>query len=498
MPGQRITDQQVRLYMDKKKESSQAVAAAKAGFSERSARNIEKQGYEVARAERNWQTRKNPFEGVWERDILPLLEANPELQAKTLLEHLQQQYSNEYPDNLLRTLQRRVRRWRATFGPQKEIIFRQHHHPAEQGISDFTHCSKLNVTIRGEHLDHRLYHYRLTFSGWEYAQVVQGGESFTALAEGLQNALWMSGGVPQTHRTDSLSAAYKNLSDRDKEEFTDSYKELCIHYGMEATRNNKGISHENGSIESANRHIKSRINQALLLRGSRDFHSLNEYKEFLRKVMQAHNRRVSKRYQEELPLLLPLPERKSTDYTEERVRVTSGSTVTVRKVIYSVPSRLIGESIKVHLYDDRLECFVGSDFVAKLERKRTKSHLRSIDYRHIIGSLVQKPQAFRNYVFKEEMFPRFSFRQAWELLDKELDTRKACREYVGILKVASEKEQESMVNLYLESCLRQGKLPTANDARALFPKDSEQLPDLLGVCEDLDSYSIFFKYGGVK
>ena len=468
MPGQKITEQQVKLYMDNKKENTQAVAAAKAGFSERTARNIEKRNYEVAKSERYWQTRKDPFEEVWDQELIPLLKMNPKIQAKTLLEHLQQQYPDAYPENLLRTLQRRVKRWKALSGPEQEIIFRQHHHPAEQGMSDFTHCASLKISIKGEHFDHRLYHYRLTYSGWEYAQIVQGGESFTALAEGLQNALWMSGGVPQTHRTDSLAAAYKNLSDKKKEEFTEDYRELCAHYGMEPTRNNKGVSHENGTIESANRHIKSRINQALMLRGSRDFLSLEEYKIFLQSLMKTYNRRVAERYNEELALLLPLPERKSADYTEERVRVTSGSTINIRKVIYSVPSRVIGELIKIHLYDDRLECFVGSDWFATLERKRTKTHLRSIDYRHVIGSLVKKPQAFRNYIYKEEMFPKFAFRQAWERLDKELDARQACREYVGILKAASEKEREKAVNGYLEFCLEQGKLPSASGARALF------------------------------
>jgi hypothetical protein len=137
--------------------------------------------------------------------------------------------------------------------------------------ADFTDMNGLGVTIGGVPLLHRIYHFRLAFSGFAHAHVVLGGESFVALAEGLQNALWALGGVPEQHRSDSLSAAFRNV-DRDmQEDLTRRYEELCAHYDMAPTRNNPGVAHENGSIESPHGHLKKVLTDELLLRGSRDF-----------------------------------------------------------------------------------------------------------------------------------------------------------------------------------------------------------------------------------
>ena len=452
MSGKRITEQQIRIYMkSRRKGKTQKIAASQIGFCRRSAYNIEKRGFKVSKPEHNWKTREDPFEHIWEEEIVPMLEQNPHLQAKTILGELQRSHSGEYPDTVLRTLQRRVRKWRAISGPEKEIIFRQNHPPGWQGMSDFTHGNKLGVTIQKEKLEHIFYHYRLVYSKWEFVGVILGGESFIALSEGLQNAFWLSGGVPETHRTDSLSAAYKNCSDKKKEEFTKNYRELCAHYQTEPTRNNKGIAHENGAIEASHGGLKNRIDQALMVRDSRDFSTIDEYKQFIREIVMAHNRRVHKKYLEELAFLKELPERKTIDFSEERVRVTTSSTIRVRDVVYSVPSRLIGMTIKVHLYDDRLECFIGNDKVARLERKRRNhSRVSQIDYRHVIGALDRKPQAFRNYVYQDKLFPTFAFQETWKQLDQELDSRTACREYIKILKQAAEGENESIVNNFLE------------------------------------------------
>ena len=283
MSGKWITNNQIRLFMHSKKSGkSQAVAAAQAGFSERSAYNVANRSFQTADRKRSWKTKSDPFEAVWQSELVPLLEASPKLEARTLLEEIQKRYPDQYPEKQLRTLQRRVRQWKAIEGPEKEVIFRQKNPPGWQSISDFTNANELGVTIRGELFHHLLYHFRLSFSGYEFAQIVQGGESYPALSEGLQNAFWNIGGVTETHRTDSLSAAYKNCSDKTKEEFTESYHQFCEHYGIEPTRNNKGVSHENGAIESPNGHLKNRLDQALMLRRSRDFESLNEYKAFLR------------------------------------------------------------------------------------------------------------------------------------------------------------------------------------------------------------------------
>jgi len=491
MRGNTITKQQIGIYMkSRKNRNSQKVAAAQGGFSERSAHNIEKRGFVVAKPAHNWKTRKDAFKSVWEEEVAPMLKKSPHLQARSLLEELQRRYPGEYPDTMLRTLQRRVRKWKATFGPEKEIIFRQSHPPGWQGMSDFTHATKLEVTIQKEKLEHMFYHYRLVYSKWEAVSVVLGGESFSALSEGLQSALWLSGGVPETHRTDSLSAAYKNFSDKRKEEFTKDYADLCAHYQVEPTRNNKGVAHENGAIEASHGGLKNRVDQALMLRGSRDFSSIEEYKQFIQELVMQYNRRIHKRYIEELAFLKDLPERKTIDFSEERILVTTSSTIRVRDVVYSVPSRLISMTLKVHLYDDRLECFIGNDPVVNLERKRrNQRRVHQINYRHVIGALHCKPQAFRNYIYREELFPTLAFRETWERLNEELDSRRACREYVKILKEAAEGEQESIVNRFLEERLHCNILPLAADVQKLFRKEKKH-PLLKPIHHDLASYDV--------
>ena len=497
MSGKKITKQQVRVYMiSRKRGKTQKIAAAQTGFSERSAYNIEKRDFTEAKTAHNWRTRKDPFESVWETEIVPLLEKSPHLQSQTILAKLQMEHQGEYPDSMLRTLQRRIGKWRATSGPEREIIFRQNHPPGWQGMSDFTNCNALKVAIQGELFDHLLYHYRLVYSKWESVSVVLRGESFSALAEGFQNALWSSGGSPETHRTDSLSAAYKNCSDKTREEYTKDYLALCAHYQIEPTRNNKGVAHENGAIESSHGDLKNRIDQALLLRGSRDFFSIEEYKQFIRELTTQHNRRIHKNYLEELTYLKDLPERKTTDFSEERIRVTTSSTIRVRDVIYSVPSRLIGMTIKVHIYDDRLECFIGGDPVVTLERmRRNKARVHQINYKHVIGSLSHKPQAFRNYIYQEALFPTLAFRQTWERLDQELDSKAACREYVKILKEAANGDQEPIVNSFLEEQLYQNILPRAEKVRKLFREPSD-IPKLKSTNHNLNDYNVLL--GGAK
>lgn len=263
MSGKRINRQQEQLYMTLRKSGmSQLTSAVKSGISERSGRAIETGERVSPLKAHNWRTRKDPFEAVWSTELVPMLEAAPGLQALTLLEHLQLNYSEQYPDKLLRTLQRRVKRWRAISGPTQEVIFRQTHEPGRLGLSDFTQLKKIKITINDEEFSHLLYHFRLSYSGWSHMKVIIGGESFSALAEGLQEALWRLGGSPRVHRTDSLSAAFKNMTCDEQQDMTDRYTDFCKHYKMEATRNNPGVSHENGSIESPHGHIKRRIEQA--------------------------------------------------------------------------------------------------------------------------------------------------------------------------------------------------------------------------------------------
>src|SRR5215212_6761220 len=198
-----------------------------------------------------------------------------------------------------RTIERRIRAWRAIHGEEQEVIFRQTHEPGRVGLSDFTDMADLGITIAGVGLDHRLYHFRLAYSGFEHAHVVLGGESFVALAEGLQNALWSLGGAPREHRTDSLSAAFRNLDAPAEADLTRRYEALCAHYGMEPSRNNTGIAHENGFIESVHGHLKKVIEDALLLRGARDFADLLAYRRFIDEVIGRRNARNTPRIEVE-------------------------------------------------------------------------------------------------------------------------------------------------------------------------------------------------------
>lgn len=464
MPGKRITDHQYRNYMKAKKLGfTQTVSAAKAGFSVRSGRALEKLGTLPSQQKgKKWKTRKDPFEEVWDRMLVPLLKDKPGLLAITLLEYLQSLFPDQYPDTLLRTMQRRVKKWRALYGHDQEVIFRQTHTPGLQGLSDFTHLKDVKITIAGQPFNHLLYHFRLAYSGWSYLQIIQGGESFTALSKGLQDALWRLGSCPAEHRTDSLSAAFKNLSSDESKDQTKAYSELCNYYGMKPTRNNPGISHENGSIESPHGHIKRRLKQALLLRDSCDFATVPDYQKFIDTVVQRHNQRNKAQIDVERQSLKELPEYRTVDFSETTSRVTTSSTIIVQRVMYSVPSRLIGQNLRVHIYDAHLSCYLGNDHVMDLPRVicAKNKKVKCIDYKHLIGSLSRKPQAFRYSILREELLPNLTYKTIWQKLDKSCASRHACKLMVGILKLAADYNCEENLGEFVLNMLSKGNIPS--------------------------------------
>ena len=493
MSGKRVTDRQVRRYMDSRKDGhTQAAAAARAGLSERTGRRID--GSPVLPSQRDrtrrYRTRQDPFAEVWRAELVPMLTTIPSLRATTLLEELQRRHPARYPDRMLRSLQRRVAHWRATEGPERELIFRQEHPPGLQGLSDFTDGGRLGVTLGGERFPHLLYHFWLAFSGWQYVKAICGGESFTALTEGVQEALWQLGGVPRTHRTDRLSAAYRNLSNQEDE--AARYAEFCRHYGMEPTRNNAGVSHENGSVEASHGHLKSGLDEALELRGARDFPDLAAYQAFLQEFIARKNARRREEVAVELAALLPLPPHRTTDFSSATVTVTRSGTISVRNVLYTVPSRLVGCRVKVHIYDDRLVCYLGTTPVLTVARryfKRNGPRQRVVDYRHLIGALIRKPQAFRHSVFRDELFPSSVFRRAWETLDQRLDPRKACRVYVGLLHLAAMQGCEAALADHLAAVLDAGGTPDLEAARAaVVPPVLAAAPAVMIPAPDLAVY----------
>ena len=462
--------------MNMRRNHSPAIAAAKAGFSTAAAYRFEKDprlpSQKKSRRERR---RADPLVDVWDSEVVPLLKEAPGLRPIAIFEELCRRHP-ELGSGTRRTLERRIQAWRAVNGRDREVIFRQEHPPGRMGLSDFTEVAALGVTIAGQAFDGRLYHFRLPFSGFEHAHVVLGGESFVALAEGLQNALWALGGVPEQHRTDSLSAAFRNLDAEAKRDLTERYEALCLHYGMVPTRNNLGVSHENGSIESSHGHLKSKLSDALLLRASRDFDDLLAWRGFVDEIVGRGNARIAKRIDQERAALNKLPDRKTADYEEVHVDVTSSSAFILRKVFYSVPSRLIGHRLRVHLYDDRLEGFQGSTPLFTLRRGRpdpSGKHGHVVDYRHVIHSLRRKPMALLNLVYRDQLFPRRAYALAFEALLAGLGERPACRAMVGILALAHERACEAELALALQADLDTGVLPDLAALTERFrPKDA--------------------------
>jgi hypothetical protein len=481
VPGRPVTDQQARAYMQDRLRHSQRAAAARAGFSERTGRRLDADPrLPSQRKPERGRTVPDPLAAVWETVLLPILERDPAVQAVTLLRHLQMIDPDAFPDDRVRrTLERRVRDWRALNGPARDVIFRQTSEPGRMALSDFTDAAKLGVTIAGAPFPHRLYHFVLAYSGWEHAAVVLGGESFTALAENLQNALWTLGGVPREHRTDSLSAAYRNLDAEAAEDVTRRYDDFCAHYGMLASRCNPGEAHENGAVEAYHRHLKTALAQALILRGSRDFADLAAWRRFVDGLVARRNRRRETALRIEAAALRPLPARRTTDFTEFVARVTRTGGFLAGSVFYSAPSRLIGQRLRVHLYDDRIEAFLGATHVVSHPRLRSSGdgrRLHCIDYRHVIHALRRKPQALAGSIYRDGLFPRRAYAEAWAALSAALPQRDACRRMVDLLWLAHDEACEAELAALIAQDLADGRLPEAVQLKPRLEPRHRPLP----------------------
>ncbi len=455
------------------------VAAAKAGFSQATGYRLHADPTSPSQKKTpRSRRRSDPLGDIFETDVLPLLKSAPGLRPVAIFEELQRRHTELSP-GIRRTLERRIRAWRAEHGPEQEVMFRQLHEPGKMGLSDFTDMGKLGVSIAGEPLVHRLYHFRLAYSGFQHAHVVLGGESFVALAEGLQNALWSLGGVPGEHRTDSLSAAFKNLKQSAEKDLTDSMKELCAHYGMTQSRNNKGVAHENGSIESPNGHLKRAIDDALIMRGSRDFADLASYRGFIDIIVGRINARNAKRIELERACLKPLPARRTTDFQEVTLSVRSSGGFVLRKVFYTVPSRLIGHQLRGRIYDDRIDLFLGATFLLSLPRGRATRHgphQHVVNYHHIIHSLRQKPMALMGLVYRDQIFPRQAFRDLFNFMLEQTSDRQACRMLVDLLALAHDRGCEAEIAAQIEEDMRQKQLPDIAALRARFAPSTDALP----------------------
>jgi len=436
-----VTDRQVRRLMSLlQAEHSLRVSAEKVGMDRETAGKYRAAGKlpSELRTDHDWRTRSDPFAEVWPW-VAEQLSLNAGLEAKTLLEALQRAHPGRFADGQLRTLQRQVKRWRGLEGPGKEVFFAQVHHPGRLCQSDFSHMTKLGVTIGGRSFEHLVYHFVLTYSNWE-AFTVCYSESFESLSEGLQNALWELGGVPQRHRTDRLSAAVANTSCL--EEFTQRYRGLLEHYGVAAEKTNPDSGNENGDVEQRHHRFKRAVDQALMLRGSRDFADVAAYVKFLKALADHLNRGRRSRFDEELKVIRRLPLARLEAVKLLVARVDCGSLIHVDRNAYSVNSRLIGQKVEVRLYVQHLEVWYGQKKVEELPRLRGRNQHR-VNYRHVIDWLVRKPGAFAGYRYQADLFPSSLFRVAYDRLKSQC-AGNADKQYLKILELAA-RESQSLV-----------------------------------------------------
>lgn len=422
-------------------------------------------------APRDWRTRPDPFEAHWP-EIEARLRVTPELEAKTVFELLQEQHPGRYEDGQLRTLQRRIKQWRAAHGPERDVVFGQQHRPGEAAQTDFTHATELAITIAGQLFVHMLCVVVLPYSNWQWATVCLS-ESMAALRKGVQRALFQLGRVPTWHQTDNSTAATHRIpdghavvaGDTRERPFNDEYVALMKHFGMKPRTTEVGAKEQNGDVEASNGAIKRRLEQALLVRGSRDFDSVEAWQTLVDETLRKANANRGRRVDEDLATMRELNVAKLPEYVEDEVRVTDWSTIRVKHCAYSVPSRLRGEWVRVRIFEDRLEVYFAGTRELACERLRGRN-LRRIDYRHVIWSLVQKPGAFARYVYREEMFPSLVFRAAYDAIQALRPGTKGDLEYLRILHLAAS-TMESDVSAALALLNTSGKPVTVEAVREL-------------------------------
>lgn len=444
---------------------------------------------------RMWRTREDPFAEHWP-SVVMMLAAAPALEAKTIFEQLSEQHPGRYSEGQLRTLQRHVRQWRAAEGPDKEVFFPQEHRPGEAAQTDFTSTGELGITIAGEVFVHLLCVFVLPYSNWQWVTVCLS-ESLAAIRRGVQASLFRLGRRPTYHQTDNSTSATHNVpksvavvTPHSRRPFNAEYLALMRHFGMEPRTIEVGESHQNGDVEASNGALKRKIEQALLLRESRDFESRDAWERFAQGVADKVNRGRATRVAEELAVMRVVEVTRLPEFTEVDVTVTSWSTVRLARNTYSVPSRLRDESIRAHIYEERIEVFFATKHQLTIERLRGEGG-RRINYRHIIWSLVQKPGAFARYRYREDLFPSLTFRRAYDAIHAEGGGDRGVRgdlDYLRILHLAAS-TMESEVESALDLVLGEGKVPHPDLVKGIVTAPTPiDVPTLIAPVVDLHAY----------
>jgi hypothetical protein len=490
------TDAQVRIIMrERSKGHTQEQAAVKANL--RSRKTVRK--YEVSgrlpsesKRPRDYRTRTDPFAEEWE-EVEKMLEGAPELEAKTVFEWIGERSPGKYAEGQLRTLQRRISNWRVLNGSEV-LTLDQVHQPGEVLQTDGTCMNDLGITILGEPFEHLVIHSVLPYSNWEWGRVVQS-ESLLAIRLGLQSALVKLGHVPQIHQTDNTTAATHNLGPTQREKsaeergFNSEYLQLLAHYKIEPRTIHVNCPNENGDIESMNGVFKRAIAQHLLLRGNREFGSLEEYEGFLWKIMEKRNAGRQQKLAEELAVMKPLTVEPWPEMRELNIRVGSNGILRVLNNGYSVPSGLKGKRVDIKVYEWHIEVWYANQRVETLLRHTGTQHYH-INYRHVIDSLLRKPGGFRNYRYREDLFPQAVFRLAWEALQEGSSPRKADLTYLRILKLAAG-GLESDVAAALEILLTTGTKWDDQSVASLVQITQPAIPDLEAPPINLSLYDQF-------
>ncbi len=482
-----VTDEQFRVLLKFFRQTgNKETAAFKAGMDPKTGKRYLKMGKlpSELKKQHDWATRKSPFEGH-EADIERIFTVNPGIKSSTIMNYLMKKNPGKFTENQVRTLQRMKKKWLALHGPEKEIVFEQIHKPGVLSASDYTDMSKLEITINREFFKHKIFHFILPYSNWETGNICFS-ESFESLSEGIQKALWKLGGVTPKHRTDNLTAAVKCSGN--SREFQKKYVALLEHYGMKGEKINPNSPNENGDSEQSHFRFKDAVDQALMLRGSRNFESREKYESFIETIFTELNSNRKKRFQEELEHLKPLPQKKQDSYDVIYVAVRRGSTINVKTKSYSVPSRLIGEKVRVHLYHDKIRVFYGQQLVEEFERIIGSREAR-IDYRHVITYLLRKPGAFENYRYREELYPSVLFRKVYDSLSA--DDFNGTKAYLRILDLASRYGQESVEKVLSEETNYTLKLPEIVKSKldtSLVSKTAEDVKVETPKLTDYDSF----------
>lgn len=487
-----ITEQQYRRLMKEYQKSGQVGRAALKASVDRktAARYIARgQGPEVREA-RWWRTRQDPLKAVWPEAERWLGRA-PELEAKALFEHLLATRPGEISARSLRTFYQRVAQWKREHGAPREVFFPQAREPGRSIQLDWTYAHDLAVKIDGQAFPHLLCHAVLPYSNWEWA-VPCRSESFLSLKAGLSGALWELGGVPWQLQTDQSSTATHPLRRGSRERgFNPEYLAFCAHLGLEARTINKASPQENGDVESAHGHLKRRLEAHLMLRGSRVFAREADYATFVAQVCRGANGLRQAKVAEEIAVLRPLPATRYPEAEEMAVRVSSFSTARVKNCAYSLPSQLIGAMVTAQVTESEVAFVHAGREVARYRRRGGQEP--TIDYRHVIHSLVRKPGAFAGYIYREELFPRPVFRQVYDRL-KQADEKRCDAGYVRVLAVAAEVGEDPVADV-LGTLLREGAVPDENTVRDRLTAPAAARPALARFEPELRDYDQLLEVG---